>query len=240
MTQYPEISFRDLLNVPQKYSPLGSVKSVRDLENPTTYVKMDMNKLFLQPSNCLMLARQLFATSKENGGRANLTRFIALVKELQPWYVKQHDLKNFIMNEDSETGQQDWVLSLQAINNQFLKHCYNQLQWNKYVPFREKTLVGPYDDRRLKELKELTAQDIPTVDVWAQQDINRTNKDFRSLNEIPPWQYTMNRRHYDRGNEGLHSKHPDRASLNTPVYGFDQTTTFNALDNWTRTGWFGY
>lgn len=240
MTDNPAIPFRDLLNVPQKYVPLGSVKSTRDLPNKQEFTNMNMNKLFLDKDNKTMLARQLFAISKENGGRANLMKFVALVNELAGYFVKQTDLSKYHMNESPATGQIDWALTLQAINNEFLQLCYNQLQWNKYVPFRAKTLAGPYDDRRLKELKELTAADIPTVDVWAAYDINRTNANFRYQNQIPPWQSTMNIRHYDRANEGFHTKYSERASLNTPINGFDMSTIFSTLNNWTRTGWFGF
>lgn len=236
---YPGIPFKDLINTPQDYRPLGSVKSTRDLPNPQQFTSMNITKLFLAPSNKIMLARQLYAASKENGGQANLNRFVALVKELTEVYAKQHDLNSCMMNEAPETGQIDWVLTLQAINNEFLQHCYDQLQWNKYVPTREKTTVGAFGERRLKELKDLTAEDIPTVNVWAAYDINRSNKNFRYMNQIPPWQSSMNTRHFDRGNEGFHTKYADRASLNTPVRGYDMSTTSKTLNNWTRTGWFG-
>lgn len=237
--EYPGIPFKDLINIPQDYQPLGSVKSTRDLANKQPFTQMSIRKLFLAPTNKLMLSRQLYAISKENGGQANLNRFIALVKELTDKYAEQHDLNSYAMNEAPETGQIDWKLTLQALNNEFLQHCYSMLQWNKYVPFREKTMVGAFGERRLKELKDLTAEDIPTVDVWASVDINRSNKNFRYLNQIPPWQYTMSRRHYDRANEGFHTKNADRASLNTPISGYDQSTSFAILNNWTKTGWFG-
>jgi hypothetical protein len=236
---YPGIPWQDLVTEPQKYAPLGSVKSVRNLENNEPFTQMDMQKLFLAKNNTVFLARDLYQISQQNGGRAKFDKFMALVPRLQKEYCRYTNLSQHAMAENEATGQADWELTLQAINNEFLQRCYTMLKYNAYVPTREKIMTGPYDNRVKKKLSELTAQDMPTLDVWRLQDINRSNKNFRYNNTIPIWQRSMNVRHYDRANEGLHAKNADRASLNTPVYGYNMNNVMDTLNNWTSTGWFG-
>ena len=198
-----------------------------------------MEELFNSESNQLMLARNLYNINKANGGRANLQKFIELIPKVQIEFCKENDLNKFDMSESSVTGQKDWALLLRSINNLFIKKCYNLLKWNHFVPTRESTMVGAIGNRRMKKMSELLADDIPTVDVWNDVDVDRNNNQYWLGNRIPIWRESIHRRHYDLHNEGLRENNPGRASLETPIYGYDMSTVNSTINHWDAKKWFG-
>jgi hypothetical protein len=234
------ISYKHLLEIPQEYQPLSTNKGIRNLANKPSFTQMDMNDVFKSEANQLMLSRNLYNISKRNGGRSNLQKFVKLVPLLQQDFCKTHNLNETDMVESGVTGQKDWVLILKAINNMFIKKCYDLFRWNAFVPTRESTMVGATGNRKMKKLSELLAHDIPTVDVWEDVDQNRNNSQYWLDNKIPIWRESISRRWLDKSNEGLRDNNPDRASLENFQRGFDQSTIFSIIDNWTTSGWFGY
>lgn len=233
------ISHRDLVFNPDDYKPLSSFKSVRNLPNKPDFTNVNIIKLFLSKSNMNLMINNIYRTSRENGHRSSLDTFRLLVPKLAVIFNKENNLNEYEVAEYSATGQTNWVELLRTINNDFTKYCYKYLKWNIFVPTREWVEVGPADNRVQKKYHEMTAADVPTLDVWREQEVQRYNSLFRNNNKIPFWQYTMHNRHYDRNNEGLTHNNADRASLETPVYGYDMKNINKALDKWTSTGWYG-
>lgn len=233
------ISYKHLLEVPQNYDPLGTDKAIKNLANRPDFVHIDIEDVFKSKPNQLMLARNLYNISKHNGGRSNLQTFINLIPRVQKEFCRTRDLSQYDMAESSATGQKDWVLILKAINNAFIKQCYNLLKWNHFVPSRESAMVGPTDDRKMKKFTDLLAHDYGTIDVWEDVDQNRDNSRYWLDNKIPIWRASIHSRPYDRHNEGLRDNNPDRASLEVFQRGFDQSTIFATIDKWQSKDWFG-
>jgi hypothetical protein len=88
-------------------------------------------------------------------------------------------------------------------------------------------------------MNEILEHEIPTIDVWAEQDISITNAAYRDHNKIPFYQRSMHNRHYDRNNDGLQHADPNRASLDTPINAFDMEPIHDLIDRWTDKDWFG-
>lgn len=236
------ISYSHLLNDDEviKYQPLSTVKSIQNLPNLVEYDKVDIEKIFKSDYNQLMLVRNLYNINKNNGGKITIQKFKELVPKLQNKFCKINNLKNFDMTESESTGQKDWSLILKATNNKFIKHCYNLFKWNIFIPSRERTMVGPVDDRKLKKFTELLASDIPTIDVWEDVDQDRNNSNFWLDNKIPIWRESIHRRNYDKSNQGFRNINPDRASLENFQRSFNMDTIFSTIDNWQSSGWWGY
>ena len=79
-----------------------------------------------------------------------------------------------------------------------------------------------------KQYKDLTAEDIKNVDVWAPVTVEANYSQYRYQNQIPIWQRSMNIRHNDRDNEGFRHKDSDRASLNNQIHGYNMEEIYKA------------
>jgi hypothetical protein len=232
------ISRKALLHDVDNYHPLGSRKSVANVPNKPSYVEVDMDAVFASSGNMLMMSRNVYRVHRNNGGRSKLSKFQQLVPALALKFRKRNNLREYQSVEREATGFDNHVDLLKSINTEFMKFCYNSLRWNALVPSRAWGEVGPTDDRKMKKYSEMTAADIPTIDVWQEQETSIMNKQFRNNNKIPFWQTSMHTRHFDRGNDGL--KHtPDRASLDNPSRGFKMDPIYDTLDKWTTDDWFG-
>ncbi len=96
--------------------------------------------------------------------------------------------------------------------------------------FRRSQLVGPSEVGQqgcggpiMKTPIDMTVDDYRTLDVWRLQETKVWNKNFRYNNRIPPWQRTMNLRHYDRSNEGLRDYDYRNSSKLVPIRGYDMS-----------------
>lgn len=83
-----------------------------------------------------------------------------------------------------------------------------------------------------KKYDEMLASDYHTLDLHKPLDIFRTNGNFRYANNIPIWQKSMNTRHYDRCNDGLHTAFAERASLNNQIHGYDMSEIYKGSVNY--------
>lgn len=237
LTADVSLKFNDLLLDPQNYHPLSSVKSIK---NAPTGLGIDLYKLFHCESNTRMIAQNLYRVSQNNSDGRPIEFFNKIVPKMMKIFSKNHNLYEFRMAEEAETGNINWVETIKAINYDFMKEVYNTFRWNNYNPFRDTYLdVGASDSRRKVKASDLMPDDYGTIDVYGVTDINRENKNFRYNNTIPFWQRTMNIRHFDRTNEGLRNGDPDEASLENFNRSFDMTNVNQTLNNWQRTGWFG-
>lgn len=232
------ISQKALLHDSDDYHPLGSVRSVMNVPTKPDFKNVDMVKVFLCAGNMSLMSKSLHQVHRSIGGRSGIETFNELVPVLARQFVRTRDLRQYQSVEYEAVGFNNHVDLLKSINTEFQKYCYSYLRWNAFVPTREWTEVGASDDRKQKRMSELTAEDIPTIDVWQKQEISVMSKFFRDNNRIPFWQHTMHNRHYDRGNCGLKTT-PDRSSLDNFQRGFKMDSIYSALDKWTEDDWFG-
>lgn len=236
------IPYNDLINRPELYSPLSSHKSIRNLPAAEQFDKVNLYDAFHSKYNKDILAKSLYETGCNNGYSAPFQKFQALVPRAMHEFCLRTDISEYRVAENGATGQSNWLEELDAINNDFLKYCYNLFKWNKFNPYRAYATVGDSEHRHQKKYSELLAHDIPTIDVWAVQEVQVKNNNFRYNNQIPIWQKSMNTRHFDRTSEasGLAQRDPNRASLETPVRGYDMSSIYKLLDQWKSDSWFGW
>jgi hypothetical protein len=233
------ITQKQLLFEPENFEPLGSVKSVLNYPSFPSFVNVDIVELFLSTPNMQLMSESLYKIHRQNGGTTTLHKMSALTPLLAQKFVKRNDIKQYIPVDIEATEQIDWVEILKTVNNNFAKFCYDYMSWNAFNPYRSWIECGPTEDRKQKRMQDLTAADIPTLDLWRTQEVQRINSAFRFNNSIPFWQYTMNTRFYDKSNEGLRNDTADRASLDVPIYGYDMSEIHNLTDKWMKEEWFG-
>ncbi len=230
---------KELLETPELYIPLSSIKSVRNKANDPDYTRLDLKSFFMSENNKTQLARNLYSIGRKNGVNGQLEKYQKLIPLAMIEFDKRYPIQDWDTVESTSTEQQDWAEILRVVNNQFIKFCYSLLKWDQFNPFRERVEVGAHGDRRMVKMSEVTAADIPTIDVAGDVEIQRMNKHFRYNNQVPVWQRSMHNRHYDTANEGLAQRDSDRASLNNPIYAMDISNVEAVMNNWTESGWFG-
>jgi len=230
------LSQHDLLFNPQDVQPLGSRKGVL---NKPTELKIDMVELFLSDNNSSVLKSGLYAIYQQNGGKASRGKFYHLVELLQRKFVKENDLYSYTTVEAQATGTNNYVEALRAINKDFHSTVYTYFKWNMYNPYKDDIEVGPSENRQLKKSAEIMPEDFGTLDLWREQFVQVLNRQFRDNNRIPVYRTSIHTRHYDRSNEGLRFNDPDRASLETPIYGYDMSRIEDGLCNYKSDSWFG-
>lgn len=232
------IPYKDFILNPEKYKPLGSVKSILNKQSENTFDTVDIKKLFNSSSNISKMTLKLYEVYLQNGGKDIYDKFSNNIIYLSKTFSNENNLYNFKYVDS--TNQNNWVEILKFINNKFTKYCYNWFKWNSFVPTRDVVEVGTYDNRKKKHFFELMADDIPTLNYWRKQEVYRVNNMFRYNNEIPFWQKTMNTRYYDKSNEGFRNGDSDRASLENPVYDrYNMSNMNDLLDSWNKGDWFG-
>lgn len=196
--------------------------------NPFTDV--DLNKLFFLPSNLHRLHHDFNRIAHSNGNKCRDYDFIVQCAE----QFAAKDLNKYKMAEEG-TSIINWVETLKAINQDFMKYLYTYIKWNSFLPTRMWLNVNDVQ----KKAHCLLTEDYNELDVWRNQEVKRVNSMFRYNNMIPPWQYTMHIRHPDKSNEGFHHDDYRRASLETPLYSYDMSTIHKTLDKWEDVEWFG-
>jgi hypothetical protein len=233
------ISYRDLIERPEEYQPLSSHKSIFNKESDRPYTNVNLESMFKSLRNRQFLIDSLYATSQRNGGRASIDKFTKLIPVAQRTFCQRNDISKYEMAEQQASEERDWAELVRVINNDFLKFCYNLLQWNKFNPFRERAMVGASDNRHSKKYSELLAHDIGTIDVYADVQIERKNSQYWLENKFPVWRTHQNVRHFDYDGGGYRNGDRDRASLETIDRGFDMTTVNSLIDKWQSKDWFG-
>jgi hypothetical protein len=233
------IPYNALLKHPERYRPLGSVKAVNNVPSSVDFTNISINALFTSQPNIAMLTSKLYKVARQNGNRSSIEKFKKLVPMIAMQFKTSNTLEEYETAETGAVGFNNWVEVLKTVNNEFMKYCYNRLKWNTFVPTREWAEVGPRHDRKQTKFYELQAADHGTMDLWSNQETQIMNKHFRYGNKIPFWQSSMHKRHYDRQNEGLAYDNPDRASLDTPVYGYNMDNVRATVDKWQSEEWFG-
>ncbi len=233
------ISYSELIKNPEKYSPLGSHKAVYNKETSPNFARLDVETLFRSKPNQTMLARSLYRVNINNGGVSKLEKFVELVPIAQKEFCMRNDISQYQLAEEESDELRDWAELLRVVNNDFTKFCYNYLKWNHFNPFRARIDVGPLGNRVSKKYSDLMAADIPTIDIYADYNIERNNKQYWLENKIPTWRASIHTRNFDRDNEGLRNGDPDRASLDVFQRSFNMEKVESLIDKWTSKDWWG-
>ena len=229
------LTLHDFLYNPQNVQPLGSRKGV--LNKPTN-IKLDLNEIFISKKNTNLLLSGLFDVYTQNGGKEPRHKFEIVINLLQRKFMTFDNLNDYCTAEWQTTGFNNYVESLRAINNTFTKYVYTYFKWNIYNPFKDDIEVGPNDDRKKIKSAEIMPDDFGTLDVWREQFSQVLNRQFRDNNRIPVYRTSIQTRHYDTTNEGLRENNPDRASLETPIYGYDMSNIKANIDNYKSESWY--
>ncbi len=233
------ISHHDLIYNPDDYTPLSSYKSVNNVPNEDQYLSIDLQKVFTSNNNIQLLANNLNNIDIHQGNDSTVKKYLSLIPNAQKEFMKFTNINSYEVVGTESRAFNDWVLSLRALNTDFTKYCYKFISWNSFIPSRAMTFVGPSDMRVSKKMTELLAEDIPTIDIHGDYDININNSNYRENNRIPIYRESIHRRNYDRSNDGLMHNNPDEASLETPVRGYNMNDINGLIDKWNKPGWYG-
>lgn len=190
--------------------------SRKDIANrPTPIRNINVQEIFLSDSNQRNIAKQLFNLHKAINGKKTYFYFKEIAsKRMVAWAYKKNikDTKQLVYD----------VNLLDFINKTFIRE--NEDLYKIAIPgdsnVYETAVPVSYPDlyeeeARIFEKKpnELLAEDIRNIDVWRKQTTEVNSNVFRYRNTIPVWQKSMNIRHYDIANQGLHHSDSNRASL---------------------------
>jgi hypothetical protein len=233
------ISFKDLIERPDEFSPLSSHKSVFNRANKPAYDQVDLESVFRSQPNKTLLARNLYRIGRNNGLCLTLDKATELIPVAQNEFAKRKNISEYSMAEEQATGIRDWAELLRCVNNDFMHYCYSLFRWNSFNPYRERASVGPSDNKISKKYSDLLADEIPTLDLYADYNVE-TNDSRKWLgNKIPVWRTSIHTRHFDRNGGGYRYGNPERASLEVFQRGFDMTTPYSLIDKWHSKDWYG-
>jgi hypothetical protein len=208
--------------------PEDIIRSVKDEKNRTlpgvNFAAISNEEVFNSQSNVTYVTKHMYLKHRYNGGftpRDVFEKAIPLI--MKTWSIKQ--------NLDSFEGWNNYhyILTLDYINDKFIKDHkeYYTVQGSDTNVFKIQVPVGHMNefDGKVYEKKkydEMTAQDYQNLDVYGpMQAFTQNSEKNRYKNKIPTWQRSMNIRQYSKDNEGLASKSWSRASLSTPIRGYN-------------------
>jgi hypothetical protein len=200
------------------------VMSVKDEQNQTRtdhFSQMSKTSLFMRPDNIAHMIRYIIAlnTQHKTGNPPN-DIMQDTPEYMGKWATNQH-------LDDYENMQDNWLTTLDFINKKFVRDhgfMYDRGNVSTFNVFRIKDRVADScGNTSLKKYDEMTAEDYQTLDVWRHQETKVWDSLSRYGNRIPQWQKSMQKRSYDRSNEGYHDADPDRASLENQVHGYDMS-----------------
>lgn len=201
---------------------------------PSNLQTVDLTKVFNSPANIYKNALILLNIAKKNGHNNGLPSeddteyFMKLAQETMVKFQKSLPLDYQLAYYEKFV---DHVETFRALNNDYLKYAMSFLKWNAFVPQRQFVEVGPSDERRYVQMSRVQADEIPTIDVWEEFQIQVRNSNNRYNNRIPPYRAGIHSRYYDRDNEGLRYETFSRES---PIYADDMSKIYAAIDKWKR------
>jgi hypothetical protein len=196
--------------------------------------------VFLSEQNVYLLTHRLYNLLIQEGNKVRYNDIRNVIPVYLNAFLKTRDLRDYQVVNYQASDNINWVHILDTINNDFEKHCDKYIEWNTFNPYRMWLKVGSYQNQTQKRMRELTADDIPTIDLCSERPMVRKNNIFRYNNQIPVWQRSMNTRHYDKSNDGLRNNTADRASLETPIRGYDMSDIHGLIGKWKKEDWYGF
>lgn len=200
------------------YCPI-SVKE--EMNKPALNYLDEMNNtdIFLCPKNVHYMTYYLVALNERNKTGVDKLELAVQVPGMMLNWAKRENLNDF------EYAYGDILLILEFLNEKFLvnhAHIYDKANIHSRNVFHVKDTITEKCDRRVKKrYDEMTADDYKSIDVWQDDQTYTYDKLNRYGNAVPMWQKSMNIRHYDRDNDGLHTSNPERASLDNQVHGYN-------------------
>ena len=239
--QLYDVDSYDLLTN-KDYCPI-SVKDEINKPVFNDFDNMSNTQLFLSKKNIYYMTHAFVTLNKanksnneplNNANKAN--NETNKLKRMIPNLMNEWAAKNKINNADGATG--DIIENLAFLNNRFLKeygYLYNISGTNTLNVFRIKDVVTDDCGRQYtKKYDEMLAADYHTLNLWRDnsKDTYANNAKFRDCNRIPVWQKSMNIRHYDLDNDGLHAAKFERASLDTQTRGYDMSNIVKGSTNY--------
>ena len=234
------ISRSDLINKPNYAQNLSTYKGVANRPSTNGFDSMDIKGLFLYAENQKSLASNIFKSIERNNIHTSvnsLADIIKIIPLVQRQFMKTTDISKYHLVEENAVSQVDWVELLRMINADFLNYCRNYFKWNDFFPAREYASVGASGERIKKRFDQLTADDIPTLDLWADQQISVSDNRHWLGNKLPVWRTSIHTRNIDREGGGMRMSNPDRASLETPVFNYNMSNIYNTINKWKESEW---
>jgi hypothetical protein len=230
------LSLQDLMISPENIQPLGSRKGVL---NKPTGIKIDIKELFLSLSNVSNMAVNTHNIYRQNGGKTCLKKFKELIILLMKKFAKENDLYGYETVENHTMQIYNYPMILKTINKDFVDFAHKYFGWDNYNPFRDLVEVGTCENKTLKKSADLRPDDYLTLEVWREQFTQVLGRNYRADNKIPVYRTSIHTRHYDRSNEGLKHNDSNRASLDTPIYGYDMREIHKGINNYKSEEWYG-
>jgi hypothetical protein len=210
--------------------PIMSVKDEKNQTRSDHFAQMNKSELFLRPDNISHMIQYIIALNtqhKTNNSPGDIRRDTPVYMER---WARTRNL------DDYENMQDNWLTTLDFINKKFVKEhgfMYDRGNVNTFNVFRIKDRVSDEcGNTSLKRYDEMTATDYQTLDVWRHQETKVWDNLFRYGNRVPQWQKSMQKRSYDRANEGYHDADPDRSSLETQIHGYDMSNILLGNENY--------
>jgi predicted unusual protein kinase regulating ubiquinone biosynthesis (AarF/ABC1/UbiB family) len=200
--------------------PIMSVKDEKNQTRKDYFSQMTKSELFLQPDNIANMIKYIIALNaqyKTDNPACNIIQDIPIY--MKRWVSSQN-------LDEYESMLDNWLTTLDFINTRFVKDHEFMYSGNSNAlnVYRVKDRVSdPCGITTLKRYDEMTATDYQTIDVWKHQETVVSNALFRYGNRIPQWQKSMQKRPYDRSNDGYHQANSDRASLENQIHGYDMS-----------------
>ena len=228
--QLYDVDSYDLLTN-KDYCPI-SVKDEINKPVFNDFDNMSNTQLFLSKKNIYYMTHAFVTLNKANKANNETNKLQRMIPNL----MNEWAAKNKINNADGATG--DIIENLAFLNNRFLKeygYLYNISGTNTLNVFRIKDVVTDDCGRQYtKKYDEMLAADYHTLNLWRDnnKDTYANNAKFRDCNRIPVWQKSMNIRHYDLDNHGLHAAKFERASLDTQTRGYDMSNIVKGSTNY--------
>jgi hypothetical protein len=212
--------------------PIMSVKDEKNQTRLDHFSQMTKIELFLRPDNISHMIQYIIALNTRH--KTN-TPSIDIRRDTPVYMEKWAHAQNL---DEYENMQNNWLTTLDYINKKFVKEhgfMYDIGNTNTFNVFRIKDRVSdPCGNTTLKRYDEMTATDYQTLDVWRHQETKVFDDLFRYGNRVPQWQKSMQKRPYDRANEGYHESDSDRSSIETQIHGYDMSNIIQGSENYSR------
>jgi hypothetical protein len=205
-----------------------SVKEEKNKPKGNTFPRTN-SQIFLSKKNIYGMMYYITALNLKNRTNTNIPKNSNLNK-----FNKQLQKKipNIMINwtnkyniNEFEYISDDIIMTLKFLNKKFISDYYNLINKSTKSDLNVFHTTGLITDecnnQYMKQYDNMFAEDHHTVDTWQPLDIFTYNKKNRYSNKIPIWQKSMNTRHLDKSNDGLHTADSDRASINTQTRGYN-------------------
>ena len=205
-----------------KYYPYSN-KNIINLPRNIPADYLSNSQIFLHKKNVYGMTSFITGLSKQNTEKFNPNLNTLIPKLMLQW----SKIKNI---DDFEYVYTDQTQILDFINKDFLKdpmviNVYTDklTKSDRLNVFRSTEFADNAGHFKKKSYDKMTADEYKNIDVWHETELFSTKNKFRYANQIPNWQKSMNVRHYDKSNSGLHEADPDRASLDVFQRGYDMS-----------------